>query len=122
LNKYRLLEAVLSLLLLISVPAAVTSAPADETQKIEVLIQHVNDLRDATFIRNGSTYNSKSAATFLRRKWQANQSEVKTARDFVDRVASISGTSGKPYLIRFKDGKEVPSREFLLAKLKSIER
>lgn len=121
-NKYRLLEAVLSLLLLISVPAAVTSLPADETQKIEVLIQHVNDLRDATFIRNGSTYNSKSAATFLRRKWQANQSEVKTARDFVDRVASISGTSGKPYLIRFKDGKEVHSREFLLAKLKSIER
>jgi hypothetical protein len=122
LNKYRLLEAVLSLLLLISVPAAVTSLPADETQQIEVLIQHVNDLRDATFIRNGSTYNSKSAATFLRRKWQANQSEVKTARDFVDRVASISGTSGKPYLIRFKDGKEVHSREFLLAKLKSIER
>jgi hypothetical protein len=121
LNKYRLLDAVLSLLLLISVPAAVTSAPADATQKIEVLIQHVNDLQDATFIRNGSTYSSKSAATFLRRKWQANQSEVKTARDFVDKVASISGTSGKPYLIRFKDGKEVPSREFLLAKLKSIE-
>ena len=121
-NKYRLLDAVLSLLLLISVPAAVTSAPADATQKIEVLIQHVNDLQDATFIRNGSTYNSKSAATFLRRKWQANKSEVKTAGDFVDRVASISGTSGKPYLIRFKDGKEVPSREFLLAKLKSIER
>jgi hypothetical protein len=122
LNKYRLLEAVLSLLLLIILPAAVISAPADETQKIEVLIQHVNDLRDATFIRNGSTYNSKSAATFLRRKWQANQSEVKTAGDFVDRVASISGTSRKPYLIRFKDGKEVHSREFLLAKLKSIER
>ena len=120
-NKYRLLDAVLSLLLLISVPAAVKSAPADETQKIEVLIQHVNDLQDATFIRNGSTYNSKSAATFLRRKWQANQSEVKTARDFVDRVASISGTSGKPYLIRFKDGEEVQSREFLLSKLKSIE-
>ena len=120
-KRYRLLDAVLSLLLLISVPAAVKSAPADETQKIEVLIQHVNDLQDATFIRNGSTYNSKSAATFLRRKWQANKSEVKTARDFVDRVASISGTSGKPYLIRFKDGEEVQSREFLLGKLKSIE-
>ena len=120
-KRYRLLDAVLSLLLLISVPAAVKSVPADETQKIEVLIQHVNDLQDAMFIRNGSTYNSKSAATFLRRKWQANQSEVKTARDFVDNVASISGTSGKPYLIRFKGGKEVPSREFLLAKLKSIE-
>jgi hypothetical protein len=81
----------------------------------------VRDLKDATFIRNGSAYNSKSAAIFLRRKWQANQSEVKTARDFIDKVASFSGTSGKPYLIRFKDGREVHSRDFLLARLKSAE-
>jgi len=121
LNKYRLLKAILSLLLLISVPAAVTSAPADETQKIEALIQDVRDLKDATFIRNGSSYNSKSAAIFLRRKWQANQSEVKTARDFIDKVASFSGTSGKPYLIRFEDGTEIHSREFLMARLKMLE-
>jgi hypothetical protein len=97
------------------------SAPADETQKIEALIQDVRDLKDATFIRNGSSYNSKSAAIFLRRKWQANQSEVKTARDFIDKVASFSGTSGKPYLIRFEDGTEIHSREFLLARLKMLE-
>jgi hypothetical protein len=95
--------------------------PAGEIRKIEALIQDVRDLKDATFIRNGSSYNSKSAATFLRRKWQANQSEVKTARDFIDKVATFSGTSGKPYLIRFKDGKEIHSREFLLARLKTLE-
>jgi len=31
------------------------------------------------------------------------------------------GTSGKPYLIRFKDGREIKSQEFLLAELKKIE-
>jgi hypothetical protein len=97
------------------------SAPATETQKIEALIQDVRDLKDATFIRNGSSYSSNSAAIFLRRKWQANQSEVKTARDFIDKVASFSGTSGKVYLIRFQDGREIHSRDFLMARLKTLE-
>ena len=56
-----------------------------------------------------------------RRKWEVNESSAKTARDFIEKVASISGTSGKPYLIRLKDGKEIPSREFLAAELQKIE-
>jgi uncharacterized protein DUF5329 len=120
-KRYVWILAFVSLLLFGTQFAEAASAPAGETEKIEALIQEVRDLKDATFIRNGSNYNSKSAAIFLRRKWQANQSAVKTARDFIDKVASFSGTSGKPYLIRFKDGKEIHSREFLLARLKSLE-
>ncbi len=95
--------------------------PATENQKIEALIKHVGDLKDAKFIRNGSTYEPSSAVRFLRGKWDANKNDVKSARDFIDKVASMSGTSGKPYLIRFKDGKEIKSSEFLLAELKKIE-
>jgi hypothetical protein len=113
--------ALVSLLLFGSQFAHAASASAGETQKIEALIRDVRNLKDATFIRNGSSYNSESAAIFLRRKWQANQSEVKTARDFIEKVATFSGTSGKPYLIRFKDGREIHSREFLLARLKTLE-
>jgi hypothetical protein len=85
------------------------------------LIKQVANLNDAKFVRNGSIYNADSAAVFLRRKWKANESEVKTALDFIDKVASFSGTSGKPYLIRFKDGGEIKSRDFLLAQLKKLE-
>ena len=120
-KKHFQIATVLPLLLLGAYFARAASAPANENQKIEVLIQNVSELKDATFVRNGSTYNSKSAATFLRRKWQANQSAVKTARDFIDKVATFSGTSGRPYLIRFKDGKEIHSRDFLLARLKTLE-
>ena len=95
--------------------------PNSEKQKIEALIKQVANLKDAKFVRNGSAYNADSAATFLRRKWEANESEVKTARDFIDKVASFSGTSGKPYLIRFKDGGEIKSRDFLLAQLKNLD-
>ena len=121
LKRYWILVAAFSLLLITIGHVAAASAPTNEKQKIEALIRQVSDLKDARFIRNGATYNSNNAATFLRRKWQANQSEVKTARDFIDKVASISGTSGKPYLIRFKDGREIHSRDFLLAKLKTVE-
>ena len=92
-----------------------------EKQKIEALIKQVADLKDAKFVRNGSNYNADSAAVFLRRKWEANESEVKTARDFIDKVASFSGTSGKPYVIRFKDGGEMKSRDFLLSQLKKLD-
>ena len=95
--------------------------PNAEKQKIEALIKQVANLKDAKFVRNGSAYNADSAATFLRRKWEANESEVKTARDFIDKVASFSGTSGRPYLIRFKDGGEIKSRDFLLAQLKNLD-
>ena len=95
--------------------------PNSEKQKIEALIKQIANLKDAKFVRNGSAYNANSAAVFLRRKWEANESEVKTALDFIDKVASFSGTSGKLYLIRFKDGGEIKSRDFLLAQLKKLD-
>src|SRR4029077_13439418 len=98
--------------------APAQSAPIPEKQKIEALIKQVGDLKDAKFVRNGWTYEPATAVRFLRGKWEANDAEVKTARDFIDKVASASG---KPYLIRFKDGREIKSQEFLLAELKKIE-
>ena len=97
------------------------TAPATERQKIESLIKQVGEIKDAKFIRNGSTYEVASAVRFLRSKWDANDSAVKTARDFIEKVASASGTSGKPYLIRFNDGREIKSRDYLLGELQKLE-
>ena len=104
-------------------PPVVTgqTAPAPEKQKIETLIKEIGALKDAKFVRNGWTYGVSTAVRFLRGKWEANDTEVKNARDFIDKVASMSGTSGKPYLIRFNDGREIKSRDFLFAELKKIE-
>ena len=117
--------AILSVLLLLLQAAPLVlhaqPLPTAERQKIEALIKYVGDLKDTKFIRNGSSYDVSTAVRFLRGKWDANDAVVKTARDFIDKVASFSGTSGKPYLIRFKDGKDIPSREFLAAELQKIE-
>jgi hypothetical protein len=114
---------ILWLFLLLAAPSSLyaESFPAAEKQKIEALIKQVADLKDAKFIRNGSIYEVSSAVRFLRRKWDANTAEVKTARDFIDKISSMSGTSGKLYLIQFKDGREITSREYLLAELQKLE-
>ena len=95
---------------------------ATEKQKIEALIKHIASMNDAKFVRNGTPYDAKTAATFLRRKWEANQSQVNTAYDFIEKIASFSSTSGKPYIIRFKDGDEANSRDVLMTALKKIEK
>ena len=96
--------------------------PTTEKEKIEALIKHLEDLKDAKFVRNGMEYDAKSAAKFVRGKWESNEKEIKTAKDFIKRAASESATSGKPYLIRFKDGKETKSGEYMLAELKKLEK
>ncbi len=103
-----------------SASTALTAAEATEKTKIEALISHIQGLENATFIRNGSEYSAANAAKFLRAKWERNDKEVKTAADFIAKVASASGTSGKAYLIRFKDGKETPCGEYLTAQLKKL--
>ena len=88
-----------------------------ERDKIEALIRAVQGLKDATFVRNGVEYDAKDAADHMRRKWNAGRDEIKTARQFIEHAASKSSVSGKPYLIRFKDGREVESGKFLCEKL-----
>ena len=57
------------------------TAPAAEREKIEWLIKQVGEIKEAKFIRNGSTYEVATAVRFLHGKWEANDSSVKTARD-----------------------------------------
>ena len=96
--------------------------PLSEKEKIQALIKHVEDLKGATFVRNDSDYDSKTAARFLQRKWQSHDKEVKTAMDFIEKVASVSSTTSKAYQIRFKDGQAVKSGEYLKAQLKKLEK
>lgn len=93
-----------------------------EKEKIEALIKHVEGLKDAKFVRNDREYDAQTAAKFLLGKWKANDDQVKTAKDFVEKIASSSSTTGKHYLIRFKDGKETKSGEYLHIELKKLEK
>jgi hypothetical protein len=55
-------------------------AAADEKTRIEGLITHIEGLKDANFIRNGKSYDSKNAAKFLRGKWEAKARKSRLRR------------------------------------------
>jgi hypothetical protein len=104
--------AILIFLLSQAVVQAEQQIPTAEQQKIEELIGAVEQLKNAQFVRNGKSYSAASAARFLREKWKARESEVRTAEDFIEKVGSFSLTTGRPYAIRFASGQETPSALF----------
>lgn len=104
-------------------PPLVIEQPAKptEAQKIEAIIHILENLKDAQFIRNGTSYNAIEAGNHLRMKWKYARRAVKTAPDFIRICGSTSSMSGKPYLIRYKDGHEVKASDFLWTELKKLE-
>src|SRR5215470_51065 len=96
--------------------------PASEQRKIEALMQHVETLTEAVFIRHNQAYPAQTAAQFLRGKWHATLDDITTAQEFIAKVASVSSTTGQPYRIRFPDGHEVLSGDYLRTVLQQLER
>ena len=95
--------------------------PAHELSRIERLIRFVEAQKDMKFIRNGTEYTCAEAAQFLRGKMEAMGAEVATARDFIERIASKASMSGKPYQVKFADGRTMLAAQFLGDELKRLE-
>lgn len=91
-----------------------------EKEKIENLIHAVEILDSARFYRNGTFYDAKAAADHLRMKVEKAGDRVKTAQDFIEKVASKSYISGEDYKIVYNNGREVTSNSFFSGKLKQI--
>ncbi len=93
-----------------------------ETEKIEALLKHLESLKDASFIRNDKALQPGEAATLMRRKWEAQDEDIKSATEFIEKIMTASSSGArKPYLIRFKDGKETKCADYLKAELEKLE-
>jgi Family of unknown function (DUF5329) len=95
---------------------------AAENARIDYLLAIVASLDDARFIRNGTSYDSATAVKHLRLKLRAAGSRIKTAEDFISYCASRSSVTGRPYEIRFSDGRVVRSADFLRQKLMEFDK
>jgi hypothetical protein len=104
-----------------AVPAR-AAVSAAEAARIERLLQFVEAQRQAKFIRNGNAYSAKEAAQFLRAKYAKMGEHVTTAAQFIEQIAARSSTTGQPYLMRFPDGRTLPSAQVLAEELARIDR
>ena len=102
--------------------AADGAMPPAERTLVDRLIDAVGKRVDATFIRNGSSYSAEDAATFLRKKFEAQGDELKSAEEFIDRIATKSSMSGEGYRVKLADGREMPSAQFLRDELQRLKR
>jgi len=109
------------LLLLLLVPVVLRARGADEEKRIEHLLQTVESLKGAIFIRNGTEYDATEAGKHLRLKLKLAGDRVKTAEDFIKVCASRSSFSGDAYKIRLQDGTTIESAPFLKAKLREFD-
>ncbi len=107
--------------LVIGAGSSAAALPPLEQVRIDKLIRHVEVQKGMKFVRNGTEYSCEEAARFLRGKMDSMGAEVTSARDFIERIASKSSMSGKPYHVRFSDGRMMPSAQFLGDELKRLE-
>ncbi|CAN0592404.1 unnamed protein product, partial [Ectocarpus sp. 12 AP-2014] len=84
-------------------------------QEIEALITAV-ETSSCVFERNGDRHEAADAAEHLRLKYRRGKRYADTAEHFIERLASESSWSGKPYFIECENGR-VPSGEWLLREL-----
>ncbi len=111
----------IGLTLALALTARAAPVPAED-QKIEALLTYIGEQKDVVFIRNGSEYQAPTAVKFLRGKWDRARNEVSTAREFIEKIATKSSTTGQPYRIRLADGKETNCADFLATRLAELEK
>jgi len=84
--------------------------------EIEFLITAIGR-SDCTFIRNGSRHDAAAAESHLRLKYRRGKRYAPTAELFIERLASSSSMSNKPYQIECPGHEPVPSGDWLTARL-----
>ena len=98
-----------------------------EEKKIDYLLNQVEHF-EGVFIRNGEEHPPKKARNHLEFKmnqarkmfWFFGPSSEMTAKNFIDKIASESSSSGKIYKIKHKNGKVQTTKEWLQEKLEKF--
>ena len=113
----------LGALLLSAASGAALAAPsAAEMARIERLLTMIASRRDMRLVRNGTEHDTDTAVSFLRGKLKNYGSDIKTAEEFIDRIASKSSTTGQLYWVKLPDGREIPAGDFLRIELVRLDK
>ena len=87
------------------------------------LLEYLNS-STCEFNRNGSWYKADKAAAHLNRKYEylIQIGRISSAEDFIERAATESSMSGKPYLVKCSNGSPVTSNSWFKEELAKYRR
>lgn len=117
-KRRRLMTALLlPVLPALPVSSAMAALPPGERDRIEQLLAGMERETGVQFERNGRRVSGRDAARFLRAKWGRYGEGVDSAEAFIDRIASRSSTTGRPYRVCPVGGKCVEAGPWLRRRL-----
>ena len=96
----------------LSIAAQASEIPVE----IDYLLTAVGS-SDCAFIRNGSRHEAEDAEAHLRMKYKRAKRWAPTTEKFIERLASKSSFSKKPYFIQCGEQEKVPSGNWLTQRL-----
>jgi hypothetical protein len=106
---------VCGLLLVFALQPAVTLASLMD-EEIDYLISAVGK-GGCAFIRNGNKFTGRDARAHLKSKRRRNAHIIDSTEEFIEKIASQSATSGKPYLISCRGENQQNARDWFTAML-----
>ncbi len=114
------LRAVLALALI--APGVALAAPGDTARREIAGLIGALDGSSCRFQRNGSWHDAAEARAHLQRKYDylLKKDKVDTAEQFIERAASQSSMSGKPYRIACPGQPEQTAAVWFGARLKAL--
>jgi len=102
---------VLTLFLFIALFFPVQFAVAAEDKEITFLLSYIAE-SDCIFIRNGDEHQAKDASEHLEMKYNHARNRIKSAEGFIDKIATKSSFSGRPYEVLCNSAR-VPTKIWL---------
>lgn len=100
----------LGILLALLVPGL--SAAANTEAEVEFLLKAIGE-SSCTFIRNGKKHDAEDAEDHLRMKYRRGKRYAPTTEKFIERLASASSMSKKPYYIECPGDEAMPTGDWL---------
>lgn len=93
-----------------------------EEDKIKYLLNELEKNEGKLkFVRNGEEFSAKEAKAHMQKKLDYAGKEIKSVRDFIDKIATKSYLTGNKYYVKFPDGKKEESAVWLRELLKKVE-
>ena len=108
----RVVVAFALLICLLPPGARADEAPAE----IDYLLNTVGS-SDCAFIRNGKRHNAQDAEAHLRMKYRRGKRYAPTSEKFIERLASKSSLSNKPYYIECESEERMAFGQWLMQRL-----
>lgn len=103
--------------LLMTLPAY-AKLTAHEEARINAMLEGLAQKKDLIFVRNGDEHTCDEAVSHLRLKLGNTRNRIDTAEQFIDKVASSSSITGKPYIVKMPGKSDENAQPFLHALLR----